>query len=149
MRGGKGRAERPAFDRLHKDAVRRRFDLVMAWSVDRLGRSLSDLLRFLEELRGAGMGLYLHKQALDTTTPSGKMMFQMLGVFAEFERSMIQERVRSGLARAKAQGTRLGRPPVVDARKLKMIRQGRKAGLSVRKIAAKAGVSVGTVHAAV
>jgi DNA invertase Pin-like site-specific DNA recombinase len=146
--GAKGRAERPAFDRLHKDAVRRRFDLVMAWSVDRLGRSLSDLLRFLEELRGAGMGLYLHKQALDTTTPSGKMMFQMLGVFAEFERSLIQERVRAGLARAKAEGTRLGRPSVVDARKLKIIREGKKAGLSVRKIAAKAGLSVGTVHAA-
>jgi DNA invertase Pin-like site-specific DNA recombinase len=146
--GAKGRAERPAFDRLHKDAVRRRFDLVMAWSVDRLGRSLSDLLRFLEELRGAGMGLYLHKQALDTTTPSGKMMFQMLGVFAEFERSLIQERVRAGLARAKAEGTRLGRPSVVDARKLKIIREGKKAGLSVRKIAAKAGLSVGTVHSA-
>lgn len=146
--GAKGRAECPAFDRLHKDAVRRRFDLVMAWSVDRLGRSLSDLLRFLEELRGAGMGLYLHKQALDTTTPSGKMMFQMLGVFAEFERSLIQERVRAGLARAKAEGTRLGRPSVVDARKLKIIREGKKAGLSVRKIAAKAGLSVGTVHSA-
>lgn len=144
--GAKGRADRPAFDRLHKDAVRRHFDVVMAWSVDRLGRSLNDLLRFLEELRGLGVGLYLHKQALDTTTPAGKAMFQMLGVFAEFERAMIQERVRAGLARAKSQGKRLGRPSVVDARKLKIVRDGKKAGLSVRKIAAKAGLSTGTVH---
>jgi DNA invertase Pin-like site-specific DNA recombinase len=144
--GAKGRADRPAFNRLHEDAIRRRFDVVLAWSVDRLGRSLSDLLRFLEELRGLGVGLYLHKQALDTTTPAGKAMFQMLGVFAEFERAMIQERVRSGLARAKAQGKKLGRPSVVDAKALKIVRAGKKAGLSVRKIAAKSGLSVGTVH---
>lgn len=144
--GAKGRADRPAFNRLHEDAIRRRFDVVMAWSVDRLGRSLSDLLRFLEELRDVNVGLYLHKQALDTTTPAGKAMFQMLGVFSEFERAMIQERVRSGLARAKAQGKRLGRPSVVDAKKLKIVRDGKKAGLSVRKIAAKAGLSTGTVH---
>jgi len=145
--GAKGRADRPAFDKLHKDAVRRRFDVVMAWSVDRLGRSLSDLLKFLEELRGLGVGLYLHKQALDTTTAAGKAMFQMLGVFAEFERAMIQERVKAGLARAKSQGKRLGRPSVVDARKLKAVQAGKKAKLSVRKIAKKVGLSVGTVHA--
>jgi len=145
--GAKGRADRPAFNRLHEDAIRRRFDVVLAWSVDRLGRSLSDLLRFLEELRGLGVGLYLHKQALDTTTPAGKAMFQMLGVFAEFERAMIQERVRSGLARAKAQGKKLGRPSVVDAKTLRIVRAGKKAGLSVRKIAKKARLSVGTVHA--
>jgi DNA invertase Pin-like site-specific DNA recombinase len=144
--GAKGRGDRPAFDRLHKDAVRRQFDVVMAWSVDRLGRSLSDLLRFLEELRGLGVGLYLHKQALDTTTPAGKAMFQMLGVFAEFERAIIQERVRAGLARAKSQGKRLGRPPVVDARKRKAVLAARKQGLSVRKIAKKVGLSVGSVH---
>lgn len=144
--GAKGRVDRPAFDKLHKDAVRRRFDVVMAWSVDRLGRSLSDLLRFLEELRGLGVGLYLHKQALDTTTAAGKAMFQMLGVFAEFERAMIQERVKAGLARAKSQGKRLGRPPVVDARKLKAVQAGKKAKLSVRQIAKKVGLSVGTVH---
>ena len=144
--GAKGRADRPAFDKLHKDAVRRRFDVVMAWSVDRLGRSLSDLLKFLEELRGLGVGLYLHKQALDTTTAARKAMFQMLGVFAEFERAMIQERVKAGLARAKSQGKRLGRPPVVDARKLKAVLAGKKAGLSVRQIAKKVGLSTGTVH---
>jgi len=82
----------------------------MAWSVDRLGRSLQDLVGFLEHLRETGVELFLHQQGLDTRTPAGKAMFQMMGVFAEFERAMIQERVRAGLARAKSEGKRLGRP---------------------------------------
>src|SRR5690554_6097031 len=110
--GAKGREQRPAFDRLCKDAARRRFDVVMAWSVDRLGRSLQDLVTFLSELHGMGVDLFLHQQGIDTTTPAGKAMFQMLGVFAEFERAMIQERVKAGLARAKAQGKVLGRPRI-------------------------------------
>jgi hypothetical protein len=81
----------------------------MAWSVDRLGRSLQDLVGFLGELHALGIDLFLHQQGLDTRTPAGKAMFQMLGVFAEFERAMIQERVRAGLARAR-EGKRLGRP---------------------------------------
>jgi DNA invertase Pin-like site-specific DNA recombinase len=92
--GAKSREERPAFDALAKDAARRRFDMVMAWSVDRLGRSLQDLVGFLSDLHAYGIDLFLHQQGLDTTTPSGGMMFQMMGVFAEFERAMIQERVR-------------------------------------------------------
>ncbi|MFX8755050.1 recombinase family protein, partial [Acinetobacter baumannii] len=80
-----GRDKRPEFDRMLKDAVRRRFDLVAAWAVDRLGRSLQDLVGFLGELRAADVNLFLHQQALDTTTPSGKALFGMLGVFAEFE----------------------------------------------------------------
>ena len=91
--------------------TRCKFDLVAAWSVDRLGRSLQDLIGFLSDLHGAGRDLYLHQQAIDTTTPSGKAMFQMLGVFAEFERAMIRERVNAGLARAKAKGVTLGRRP--------------------------------------
>src|SRR5882757_5308768 len=94
--GAKGRDKRPAFDALCRDATQRRFDLVMAWSVDRLGRSLQDLIGFLSELHALGIDLFLHQQGLDTTTPSGKAMFQMLGVFAEFERAMIQERVLRG-----------------------------------------------------
>ena len=104
--GAKGRDKRPAFDRLCRDAARREFDIVMAWSVDRLGRSLRDLIEFLSELHALGIDLYLHQQGLDTTTPSGRAMFQMMGVFAEFERAMIAERVRAGLARARANGTR-------------------------------------------
>src|SRR5215813_10294135 len=96
--GSKGRDKRPAFDRLHRDAARRRFDVIMAWSVDRLGRSLQDLVGFLSELHALKIDLYLHQQGLDTATPAGKAMFQMLGVFAEFERAMIQERVKAGMA---------------------------------------------------
>jgi DNA invertase Pin-like site-specific DNA recombinase len=114
--GAKSRTERPAFDALCKDAARRQFDMVMAWSVDRLGRSLQDLATFLSELHAFGIDLFLHQQGIDTTTPAGKALFQMMGVFAEFERAMIRERVKSGLERAKALGKRLGRKRI-DARK--------------------------------
>src|SRR6195256_6790013 len=108
----KGRDKRPAFDALCRDATQRKFDVVMAWSVDRLGRSLQDLVGFLSELHALRIDLYLHQQGLDTRTPAGMAMFQMMGVFAEFERAMIQERVRAGLARAKDEGKKLGRPPI-------------------------------------
>jgi DNA invertase Pin-like site-specific DNA recombinase len=107
--GAKGRDKRPGFDRLLRDATARKVDMIAAWSVDRLGRSLQHLVGFLNELQALGCDLYLHQQALDTSTPSGRAMFQMCGVFAEFERSMIVERVNAGLKRAKAQGVRLGR----------------------------------------
>src|SRR5262249_48612640 len=100
-------------DKLCCDAARREFDMVMAWSVDRLGRSLQDLVGFLSELRALKIDLFLRQQGLDTTTPAGKAMFQMMGVFAEFERAMIQERVRA--ARARSEGKRLGRPPIAPA----------------------------------
>ena len=106
--GAKGRDKRPGFGALCRDATKRQFDMIMAWSVDRLGRSLQDLVGFLSELHALGIDLFLHQQGLDTTTPAGKAMFQMMGVFAEFERAMIQERVRAGLARAKSEGKRLG-----------------------------------------
>ena len=98
--GAKGRNGRPAFDAMCKAAAKREFDIVMAWSVDRLGRSLQDLVGFLAELQALKIDLFLHQQGIDTTTPAGKALFQMMGVFAEFERSMIQERVRAGLRRA-------------------------------------------------
>ena len=106
--GAKSRENRPAFDALCKDASRRQFDLIAAWSVDRLGRSLQDLVGFLTEVHALGINLFLHQQGIDTTTPAGKALFQMMGVFAEFERAMIQERVRAGLERARAQGKRVG-----------------------------------------
>ena len=136
---------REAFDRLCKDATRRKFDVVMAWSVDRLGRSLQDLVGFLGELHAVGVDLYLHQQGIDTTTPAGKAMFQMLGVFAEFERSMIQERVKAGLARAKAQGKTLGRPKVNgDVEKAVLV--ARKKGTGKRKISKELGIGVSTVN---
>ena len=107
--GSNGRHKRPGFDRLLNDATARKINMIAAWSVDRLGRSLQDLVGFLNELQALHCHLYLHQQAIDTTTPSGRAMFQMCGVFAEFERSMIVERVNAGLKRAKAQGVRLGR----------------------------------------
>ena len=110
MSGGKGRDQRPGLDRLMRGVARREFDLVAAWSVDRLGRSLSDLLDVLKDLHAKEVDLYLHQQGLDTSTPSGRAMYQMLGVFAEFERAMIRERVLAGLARAKDDGVKLGAP---------------------------------------
>ena len=108
--GAKGREQRPAFDRMLKDATQGRFDVLAAWSVDRLGRSLQGLVSFLSDFQATGRDLYLHQQAIDTATPSGRALFGMLGVFAEFERSLIKERVRAGLARAKERGVTLGRP---------------------------------------
>jgi DNA invertase Pin-like site-specific DNA recombinase len=102
--GAKGRDKRPAFDALCRDANRWQFDVVMAWSVDRLGRSLQDLVGFLSELHALRIDLFLHQQGLNTATPAGKAMFQMMGVFAEFERAMIQERVRAGLAAGQGGG---------------------------------------------
>ena len=103
--GAKGRNQRPALDALLKAVARREVDMVAAWSVDRLGRSLTDLLDLLRELHAKEVDLFLHQQGLDTSTPSGRAMFQVMGVFAEFERAMIRERVLVGLARAKEQGT--------------------------------------------
>jgi len=104
--GAKGRDKRPGFDRLLKDATARKINMIAARSVDRLGRSLQDLVGFVGELQAVGCNLYLHQQALDTTTPSGRAMFQMCGVFAEFERRMIVDRVNAGLARARANGVK-------------------------------------------
>jgi DNA invertase Pin-like site-specific DNA recombinase len=150
--GTKSREHRPAFDALCKDAARRRFGMVMAWSVDRLGRSLQDLVGFLSELHALDIDLFLHQQGLDTTTPAGKAMFQMMGVFAEFERSMIRERVNAGLRRAKAAGKTLGRRKLEDEKdtERRAIAEAlranlREGGVGIRRLAAIHGVGVGTV----
>ena len=143
--GAKGRDKRPAFDKLCKDAARRRFDIVAAWSVDRLGRSLQDLVSFLSDIHGFGIELYLHQQGIDTTTPAGKAMFQMLGVFAEFERSMIRERVHAGLARAKANGVTLGRPQTLATTEA-AIRVTLTAGTGILKTARLHGVGTSVVQ---
>jgi len=143
--GAKGRNERPAFDALHKAAARREFDIVMAWSVDRLGRSLKDLVNFLDELRALNVDLFLRTQGIDTTSPSGKAMFGMLSVFADFERSIIQERVRAGLARAKDEGKTLGRPRIAPDIET-AIRITLAAGTGMIRTAKRHGVGVGTVQ---
>jgi len=112
--GAKGRDKRPGYDRLLKAATTRKIDIVAAWSVDRLGRSLQHLVGFLAELNAVGCDLYLEKQAVDTTTPAGRALFQMLGVFAEFERSILQERIHAGIARARKNGTRQADWPGTD-----------------------------------
>jgi DNA invertase Pin-like site-specific DNA recombinase len=143
--GAKGREKRPAYDALLKAVTRREVDLVAAWSVDRLGRSMQDLVAFLEDLRGHGTDLYLHQQALDTTTPSGRALFGMMAVFAEFERAMIRERVNAGLERAKAQGKRLGRPTIssdIEAR----VRELRAEGMGMVKVAKTLGIGVSAVQ---
>ena len=143
--GANGREKRAAFDALCKGAVRRDFDVIMAWSVDRLGRSLQHLVTFLGKIHSKGVDLYLHQQGIDTTTPAGKAMFQMCGVFAEFERAMIQERVKAGLARARAQGKTLGRPKVKGSVE-KAVLSARAKGTGKRKISKQLGIGVSTVN---
>ena len=132
--GAKGRDKRPAFDALCKGVTARNFDLVAVWSVDRLGRSLQHLVAFLGELQAKGVDLYLHQQGIDTTTPAGKAMFQMMGVFAEFERAMITERIKAGLARARENGRRPGPKPKITPELRAKVKAARKAGKSYREI---------------
>jgi len=142
--GAKGRDERPAFDALHKAVARREIDLVDAWSVDRLGRSLIDLVTFLTHVHSANVGLYLHQQGIDTTTSGGKAMFGMMGVFAEFERAIISERTVAGLRRALSAGKTLGRPKV-PAETETHVRASLARGTGVGKTARELGLGVSTV----
>jgi DNA invertase Pin-like site-specific DNA recombinase len=125
--------------------MRHEFDVIAAWSVDRLGRSMQHLVTLLEEIHGKGIDLYLHQQSIDTTTPGGKALFQMCGVFAEFERSMIRERVKAGLKRAQAEGKRLGRPQV-SADVERRVRALKRKGVGMIRIAKIAGCGVSTVQ---
>jgi DNA invertase Pin-like site-specific DNA recombinase len=143
--GAKGRDKRPGLDAMLKAVNAKQFDLVATWSVDRLGRSLTDLLGILQELRDKGVDLFLHQQGLDTSTTAGKAMFQMLGVFAEFERGIIRERVNAGLARARANGTKLGWrrvDPAVEARILEL----KADGHGILKIGRKLGIGTSVVQ---
>ena len=157
--GAKTRHGRPQLDSMLKDAVRRKFDVVMVWAVDRLGRLLPDLIASMQDLHGAKVDLFIHQQGLDTTTASGRAMFGMLGVFSEFERAMIQSRVKAGLQRAQAeqaagkvrwdaQGRRLkaiGRPKISVATGA-AIRARLAAGVGMLKVARELGVGSGTVQ---
>jgi DNA invertase Pin-like site-specific DNA recombinase len=143
--GAKGRDKRPGLDAMLKAVNAKEFEIVAAWSVDRLSRSLTDLLGILQGLHDKDVDLFLHQQGLDTSTTAGKAMFQMLGVFAEFERGIIRERVNAGLARAKAKGTRLGRRPVeptIEAR----IRELKAEGMGILKIGRIVGVGTSVVQ---
>lgn len=137
---------RPELNRLMADAHRRRFDAVVVWKFDRFARSVSHLLRALETFKALGIEFVSLSEQVDTLTPTGKMVFTVLGAVAELERSLIAERVRAGLRNAKAKGKRLGRPRVVvDAARIATLRA---SGASWPQIARELGVSVGTVYQA-
>ena len=144
--GAKGRDKRTGFDNLIKGAVKKEFDTILVWSVDRLGRSLQDLVSFLNEIHSVGCDLYIHQSGIDTSTPSGKMMFQMCGVFAEFERGMIRERVISGQNRAKSQGKHIGRPTNLNEGLIHSIKYMKDQGVGIRKIAKELRVGVSTIY---
>jgi DNA invertase Pin-like site-specific DNA recombinase len=157
--GAKGRDQRPGLDAMLKDASRRKFDVVMAWAIDRLGRSLKDLLGTIDHLKEVGVDLYLDQQNIDTTTPTGKLLFQIKGAFGEFERSMIQQRVRAGLKVVKDKLARdgkfiskagkvrrkLGRPGA-EPDKIERARLALAKGIGIGKVAREVGLGVGTVH---
>ena len=143
MSGAKGRKDREGFDRLIKGSIKKEWDSILVWDVSRLGRSLKDLVSFLDEINSVGCDLYIHQSGLDTSTPSGKMMFQMIGVFAEFERSMISERVKLGLART---DKKLGRPTNMNEGMVQSIRFMREQGVAIKKIAKDLKIGVGTVY---
>ena len=157
--GAKGRDKRPGLDAMLKDASRRKFDIVMAWAIDRLGRSLIDLLRTIQDLEAVGVDLYLDQQHLDTTTPTGKLLFHVTGAFSEFERSMIRQRVNAGLtvikAKIKRDGhfttragivrRRLGRPGA-EPKQIARARQELAKGLGIGRVARMTGLGTGTVH---
>ena len=142
--GAKTRKDRPGLDAMLKAAQRGKFDVVMAWAIDRLGRSLVDLLSTIENLKACDVDLYLDQQSIDTTTPAGKLMLQMCGAFAEFERSMIVARVHAGLKRAVANGKTLGRP-LNDPEAVDKARNELAKGIGINRVAKLVGLSNGTV----
>jgi DNA invertase Pin-like site-specific DNA recombinase len=144
--GAKGRGDRPDLDRMLKDAVRGKFDLIAVWSIDRLGRSLQHLIETVNELQAVGVDLYMHQQAIDSTTPAGKLAFSIFGAFAEFERSIIVERVRAGLDRAKRNGVKLGRPSNLNDTVRAAIVALRAKDVPIRKIASQLKVGTGTIY---
>jgi len=144
--GAQGRGKRPGLDALLAAVMRREVDVVAAWSVDRLGRSLQDLVGTLAEIQAKGCQLYLHKQGIDTQTPAGRALFQMLGVFSEFEREIIRERIHTGLARARAGGKRLGRRRNDDQHLRDEVARMRTQGSGILKIAKSLGVGTSLVQ---
>ena len=137
---------RPALNRLMSDACRRRFDAILVWKIDRFGRSLKHLVNSLADLAALGVAFISLRDNIDLSTPSGRLMFQLLGAMAEFERALIQERVRAGIRNARAKGKRLGRPRViVDASRIVDLRA---QGRSWAQIRAELGVSKGTAQRA-
>ncbi len=144
--GAKGRDKRPQFDAMLKSAMRKEFDLVMFWAVDRASRNLTHLVQMIDDLHSKNVGMYFHQQAIDTTTPSGLAMIQMAGIFASFERSMLRERVLASHERAKAEGKTIGRPSMINDGLVASIKYMREQGKGIKRIAKELGVGVGTIY---
>ena len=136
--------KRPELDALMTSVIRREIDIVLIWDISRLGRSLQHLLQLIEEFHSKKVDVYFHQQKIDTTTPAGKMCFSICGAVAEWERGMVQERIKAGLERAKSQGKKLGRPKVAE-KTLTKVRDLHEGGMSYRKIAKEVGIHHKTV----
>ncbi len=145
--GAKGRDQRPAFDELLKRATRREFDLIMVWAIDRLGRSIQHLVGFMNEIQSMGVDLYIHQQAIDTTTASGRMVFGIFSALGEYERELIRERIIAGQRRARSQGVRIGRPSQLNDAVRTSVRMLRDKGVGIKDIANRLQIGVGSVYA--
>lgn len=144
--GAKDRTERPQLDALIKDANKRKFDMIACWSIDRLGRSIQTLVQFMNDMNAIGVDLYFHQQALNTKTASGRMVFSIFSALGEYERELIRERINAGLARAKAQGKKLGRPSNVNPSVITSVKLLRANGHSIHTIAKQLHIGVGTTQ---
>ncbi|CAM8667187.1 PinR Site-specific recombinases, DNA invertase Pin homologs [Oxalobacteraceae bacterium] len=144
--GTKLTADRPALNELMTDARKRKFDMVLVWSLDRLGRSLKHCLELLQELQELKVDLFFQQQGMDTSTSSGKLMFSMIGAFAEFERNIIRERVMAGQQRAKANGVKFGRPSKMNDGMRSAVKLLREKGMGIKQIAKQLQIGVGTVY---
>ena len=144
--GAKSRKDRPALDEMMKLATQRKFEMVMCWSIDRLGRSLQHLVEILNELQAMKIDLYFMQQGMDTTTPSGRMIFSVFGAIGEFERNLIRERVIAGQQRAKASGTHIGRPTKMNEGMKSAVKLLRERGMGIKQISKQLQIGVGTVY---
>jgi DNA invertase Pin-like site-specific DNA recombinase len=146
--GAKGRDQRPAFDQLLKRATRREFDLIMVWAIDRLGRSIQHLVGFMNDIQAMGVDLFVMQQAIDTTTPSGRMIFSIFSALGEYERELIRERIMAGQKRARAQGVKIGRPSKLNDAVRTSVKLLRDGGMGIKEISKRLEIGVGSVYGA-
>ena len=142
-------SSRPALDALMKSSTQRRFDMVMCWSIDRLGRSLQNLIEILNELQSLKVDLFFMQQGMDTSTSAGRMMFSIFGALAEFERNLIRERVIAGQQRAISQGVKMGRPTKMNDGMKNAIKLLRERGIGIKQIARELKIGIGTVYSVI
>jgi DNA invertase Pin-like site-specific DNA recombinase len=146
--GSKGRDQRPAFDQLLKRSTRREFDLIMVWAIDRLGRSIQHLVGFMNDILAMDVDLYVHQQSIDTSTPSGRMIFSIFSALGEYERELIRERIMAGQKRARAQGVKIGRPSKLNEAVRTSVKLLRDGGMGIKEISKRLEIGVGSVYGA-